>query len=58
MSKNDFIGEAAVPIRDIVKMDSYGYKDWVPIHYKGKESGKVFIEAHYLGGSKKPAGVP
>lgn len=53
LSANDFIGEGQVPVAKITKAAS-GYKDWISIHYKGRESGKVYIEAHYISSAKAP----
>ena len=65
-ASDDLVGSTTVDLAPVMKSGSY--KDWVTIHYKGKEAGQVFIEFFYVGeggGSKaeKPAaasagGVP
>ena len=34
------------------------FKDWVTVHYKGKEAGKIYIEPSFIGGEKAPKTEP
>lgn len=50
--KDDFIGEGTLSLAPIKKAVSY--KDWVSIHHKGKEAGKIYLEATFISTDKAP----
>ena len=56
LSNDDFIGEATISVAPLKKAKVF--KDWVTVHYKGKEAGKIYIEASFIGGEKAPKTEP
>ena len=41
LSNDDFIGEATISVAPLKKAKVF--KDWVTVHYKGKEAGKILL---------------
>lgn len=46
-SKNDLVGETKLKIDDLISKGSF--KGWIDILYKGKISGKLYLETMYEG---------
>ena len=58
---DDLIGDTRINLEPVMK--SGQFKDWVTIHFEGKEAGSIFLEMLYMaeGGSKAeaaPAAAP
>lgn len=55
---DDLVGETRINLDTVMK--SGQFKDWVTIHYKGKEAGSIFMEILYVpeGGAKASGGAP
>jgi Ca2+-dependent lipid-binding protein len=52
---DDIIGETRIDLTEVFKKGQW--KDWVDIHYEGKEAGQVYLELIYVGpGEEKPPG--
>ena len=45
--KNDTVGEETYTIKDIMK-EGEEYDNWMPIKYKGKQSGQVHIKTRWF----------
>ena len=55
---DDMVGETRLNLDPIISKGTF--KDWVTIHYKGKEAGQIFMEILYMpeGGHKPVSSMP